>query len=241
MNLLIKNIALIILSGLIRQSLAQDCKGTIIIETDIPDPIIFINEKLYDDGKLEIELEPGTYNLTVKEPGQSWDSKSIQKTLILAKCNKQNLSFIFNNEIYLLTDPDDVAVYNVDSLIGYSPLFISNQFNTLLLEKPGYESKVISLKDINKNNLITLDYIGKIKQESFFEKTLFKILVAGIVVLGGTTAYFKIKADKKFEDYQFYGDQKLLDETRRYDLISGITFTALQINFATLIYFFLIE
>jgi hypothetical protein len=241
MNSLIKNITFILLSGLIWQSFAQDCKGTLIIETDIPDPVIFIDEELLENGKLEIELEPGIYKVIVKEPGQHWDSRSLEKTITLTQCNNKNLSFIFNDEIYLRTDPDDAAVYNTGTFIGYTPLFVSAEYDNLILEKPGYESKIISLKEIYKNNLVSLEYIGKIKQESFFEKNIFKFLVAGIVALGGTTAYYKIKADKKFEEYEFYGDQKLLDETRRYDLISGITFTALQINFAALIYFFLID
>ena len=79
------------------------------------------------------------------------------------------------------------------------------------------------------------------REESFFEKDIFKVLTAGIVVLGGATAYFKIKADNKFEEFEFSGNGKLLDETRKYDLISGITFTALQINFGLLLYYFLIE
>jgi hypothetical protein len=63
--------------------------------------------------------------------------------------------------------------------------------------------------------------------------------VSSIVVLGGITAYYKIKADKRFDDYQATGDGALLNETRKYDLISGISFAALQVNFGFLIYYFL--
>lgn len=241
MNLLIKNIAFILFSGLIWQSFAQDCKGTVVIETDISDPLVFINDELQQKGENEFILELGTYKVVVKESSKQWDSRFIEKTAEILQCNRKYLSFIFNSEKYLQTDPDDVAVFNQGSFIGYTPLFLSGNFNSLLLEKPGYESKIISLSDITKSSRVTLNYNGKIKQESFFEKSIFKFLVAGIVVLGGTTAYFKIKADQKFDEYEFSGDRKLLDETRRYDLISGIAFTALQINFGALIYFFLID
>jgi hypothetical protein len=91
------------------------------------------------------------------------------------------------------------------------------------------------------NKSFNPEFIGEVEKVSFYERSLFKYLLAGIVVLGGTTAYFKLKADEKFDAYEITGDQELLDETERYDLISGITFTALQINFGVLIYFFLNE
>ena len=86
-----------------------------------------------------------------------------------------------------------------------------------------------------------LEEAGIQNGKSFYEKGLFKYLIGGLVVLGGTTAYFKLEADKKFEEYQLTGSNNLLDETRRYDLISGITFGALQINFGILLYYFLSE
>ena len=46
---------------------------------------------------------------------------------------------------------------------------------------------------------------------------------------------------KKFDEYQIVGDPALLDQTDKYDLISGITFTALQINFGLIIYLFLTD
>jgi hypothetical protein len=132
-------------------------------------------------------------------------------------------------------------VFSNDSLIGYTPLHLANNYSNLQLKKPGYESRLISLEEYENNpdKIGTLDFIGKIKGASFYERDLFKILLAGIVVLGGTTAYFKLKADEKFEEYEITGDQALLDQTEKYDLISGITFTALQINFGVLIFFFL--
>ncbi len=56
-------------------------------------------------------------------------------------------------------------------------------------------------------------------------------------MLVGISTYFKLKADKKFDAYTITGEQTLLDQTFKYDLISGILFTALQINLGTLIYF----
>ena len=219
----------------------QDCKGTLIIKTDREGSLIFIEDKLFGKGNIQAELDPGVYHIKVTEDENSWEKNVLSDSVKIRNCNHQTLTFNFDDEIYLQTDPQDAAVFNNDSLIGYTPLYLSNSFSNLQISKPGYESKFISLKDYKKDKPFTLDYTGKIKEESFYERDLFKYLLAGIVVLGGTSAYFKLKADKKFDEYEISGDKKLLDETNKYDLISGITFAALQVNFGALIYFFLSE
>ena len=62
-----------------------------------------------------------------------------------------------------------------------------------------------------------------------------------MVALGATTAFFKLKADNRYDEYRQSGDPSLLDQTNRLDLVSGITFVALQINFGLIIYFFLVD
>ncbi len=244
MNSAIKIISsLILFAGIITQSFPQDCKGTLIINTDRTESLIYLNDEMIGKGNIQIELDAGVYNVVVKEGNNNWGNKILSGSVKLNECNHQTLTFNFDDEIYLQTDPQDAAVFSNDSLIGYTPLHLKNNFSSLQLRKAGYESKFIFLEDYKSNSdkVGTLNFIGKIKETSFYEKDLFKYLLAGIVVLGGTTAYFKLKADNKFDEYEITGDEKLLDETERYDLISGITFTALQINFGALIYFFLNE
>ena len=242
MNSTIKIILILILfAGSFTQSLSQDCKGTLIIITDRTESLIYLNDELIGKGNIQTELDAGSYFVVVKEGGNNWEKIILSDSVKLRNCNHQTLTFNFNDEIYLQSNPQDAAVFRNDSLIGYTPLHIANSFRSLQLIKPGYESKFISLKDYDRDKPFTLDFIGKVKETSFYEQDLFKYLLAGIVVLGGTTAYFKLKADNKFEEYELTGDQKLLDETERYDLISGITFAALQLNFGALIYFFLSE
>jgi len=150
-------------------------------------------------------------------------------------------STIAIKEVLLNSSPQDAYVFCRDSLIGNTPLFVQSSFRNLTLRKNGYDDINILWSDITPGKVILMNYNGQEKEKSFFQKDIFKILTAGIVVLGGTTAYFKLKADNKFEEYEFSGNSNLLDDTRKYDLISGITFTALQINFGLLLYYFLIE
>lgn len=78
--------------------------------------------------------------------------------------------------------------------------------------------------------------------ENFFTSgTTFKILISSAAILGGVAAYFKIKADKKYDEYLITRNQTTLDEVNRLDLMSGISFGLLQINFGYLIYKFLTD
>ena len=148
---------------------------------------------------------------------------------------------VLEKEVLLNSSPQDAYVFYKDSLIGNTPLFVQKSFSKLTLRKSGYDDTSILFDNIVPRKSVPMNFNGQEKEKSFFEKDIFKILTAGIVVLGGTTAYFKLKADNKFEEYEFSGNGELLDDTRKYDLISGITFTALQINFGLLLYYFLIE
>lgn len=146
-----------------------------------------------------------------------------------------------NSNLLLDTRPQDAYVFYHDSLIGNTPIFINSKFDELLLRKKSFYNLTVSLNEIKSGIPFQLVPKNVVEEESFFEKDLFKFLTAGIVVFGGVTAYFKLKADDKFESYELTGNSKMLDETRKYDLISGISFAVLQINFGLLLYYFLIE
>ena len=170
-------------------------------------------------------------------------AQETDSTFIISS-NMDSLKSVTNvimKEVLLNSSPQDVSVFYNDSLVGNTPLFVRSGFTNLSLRKSGYDDIKVLFNDISSSKLVSMNYNGQEKEKSFFEKDIFKILTAGIVVLGGTTAYFKLKADNKFEEYQFSGNSNLLDDTRKYDMISGITFTALQINFGLLLYYFLIE
>ena len=139
------------------------------------------------------------------------------------------------------TDPQDVYVFSNDSLIGYTPLYLKPGFKSLVLEKPDYLSKEITFDEISLNEKIKLDFIGEENNGSFYESTIFKVLVGTAIALGAATAYFKLEADNRFEEYKITGDPELLNQTDRLDIISGVSFVALQINFGLIIYLFLSE
>ena len=220
----------------------QDCTATIIVEADIEGVEVFINNVSVGVGSpLSVELKKGLYVVTVNENSDRWDARSFTDTLHIIDCNKIKLNYNFRSEILLDTEPQDVYVFNKDSLIGFTPLLIPVDLEKLHLQEPGYLGKEVYHDEIYSLQKIKLDFIGEERKESFFRGTLFKVLVGSAIMLGASTAYFKLEADKKFDEYLITGDEELLNQTNRLDVISGVTFVAMQINFAFIMYLFLTD
>jgi hypothetical protein len=216
---------------------AQDCKSRLIINSDSTLVNIFINDSLVNTSKQsEIQLLNGKYFVKILEANKIWGANYLIDTLELKNCETRIINFKPGKEVYLDSNPQDAYVFYGDSLIGSTPVFINKAYSNLLLKKSGYADYNYSNNNSNNRIKVNLKFIGQEKKESFFSSTSFKILAGTAVALGAVTAYFKLKADNRFEDYKISRDQNLLDQTNKYDLISGITFTALQINLGYLIY-----
>lgn len=215
----------------------QNCKTGIIIKSDISNIRIFINDTLEFKDQFNIELETGVYNISVIEDSDRWNAKSFHKSFKLDSCEMKELKFNFLDEVLIDSYPQDVKVFSGDSLLGYTPLFLPQNFDKLILRKDGYAEKEINVeKQTTPEINVSLEFIGELKKESFFDKSISKILFGSMIVLGVTTAYYKIKADNSYDEYLRTGDIKLKEKTDQYDLISGITLGAAQINFGYLIY-----
>jgi len=221
---------------------AQDCKAKIFIHTDIENVKLFVNDNFKSEGNyFELELEPGTYRINIVEDFRKWNARSFEDTLRIKDCSNFNLNYNLNNKILLDSYPQNAHVRESDSLIGFTPMLLEDNFQTLLLQKPDYEDKFISQQEISAGVKPDLRFIGQIKGESFYESTLFKFLIGTAIALGATTAYYKLEADKNFDEYQITGDPALLEQTDKYDLISAVTFVALQIDFGLILYLFLTD
>jgi hypothetical protein len=219
----------------------KDCNAPVTIKTDIENYQVFINGKNQTSND-SLSLSSGIYVIKLIETDGKWNSKEISDTVTIPNCNPINLTYTFSEQnIFLETEPPDAHVIVNDSVIGYTPLLLASGYNNLMLSKRDYADKFVSVDEINKNQLIKLEYIGDESNNSFYGSPKFLILIGTAVALGAATAYYKLKADDSFDKYQITGDPGLLDETDKFDLISGITFTAMQIDFGTIIYFFLTE
>jgi hypothetical protein len=221
---------------------AQDCKANILIQTDVENVKLFINDSLNSEGnQFVLKLEPGIYRISIVEDYKKWNAGRIEDTLRVIDCSDLNFNYEIKNKIFLNSQPQNVHVIEDDSLIGFTPLLLEGNFQTLLLQKPGYADQIISNQEVSAGVKPELQFIGQVKGESFYESTLFKVLIGTAIALGATTAYYKLEADKKFDEYQVTGDPAALEQTDKYDLISGITFVAMQIDFGFILYLFLTD
>jgi opacity protein-like surface antigen len=239
MKILIKILSLLILMGSL--SSAQVYKR-IVISTNIPGTMIFIDDSLSSRGSLNALIETGMHFIIIKENGRGWNKKVIEDTIFVKSSDEEiNLNYNFEENLYLETAPEDVYVFENDSLIGHTPLYLSSRIKNISLSKPKYTPKQINLNKLDISKPISLEFIGKENNRSFVKSTLFKLLIGSAVALGTTAAYFKIKADNKHDKYLETRNKKYLDETDKLDLYSGIAFGMLQINFGVLIYYFLTQ
>jgi len=237
---IIKIFALIFALAL--SSFAQDdCKSTVIINTNNEEANIFVNDSLVAVGNTTLEMKPGYYEIVIIESISKWGSDVINDSLVIKECNESiELTYNFENRTLLNSVPDAAVIYK-DTLIGYTPILIPLKYENLSLEKTNYRTKNFSLPPVTQSQRITLDYIGKENKQPFIETTLFKVLIGSALVLGSTAAYFKLEADKNFDKYTETRNREFLDQTDKYDLYSGLAFGALQLNLGALLYYFLFE
>lgn len=216
---------------------AQDCKSKIIIQSDSDSVYVFINDSLITKTKnSEIELSDGIYQIKLVGDNKIWDSKIINDTITLKNCEIKMIKYYDNYGTYLDSSPQDAYVFSGDSLIGNTPMFINTAIKNITLKKNGYSEYKLSGLTAEDHIKVNMNFIGNEKQKSFFTSTAFKLLTGTALALGTASAYFKLKADNKFDEYKITKDKSLLDQTDKYDLISGITFTALQINLGFIVY-----
>lgn len=235
-NKIILFISLLSLTGY-----AQDCLNVLKINSDIEEVNIYLNDSLISlNGEVEIEIDDGEYILTAEENSEKWNAKTFSDTIKIMGCENKIINYYFSSETLIETIPADAYVFANDSLIGFTPIKVPNDFQELRISKPGFVEQKIFLNDYSPK-LVKLDFNGIIKSEPFVNTTMFKVLTGSAIVLGAVTAYFKLKADDKFDEYRFSGDKKFLDDTNRYDTISGISLALFQINFGYIIYRFLAE
>jgi len=238
MNLFTNSLIIVIVFSF--AAAGQDCKAKVTIQTDVEIANLFINDALEGEGNsFNLLLEPGTYKIRIVEDFKKWNANKLEDILRINDCGDLTFNYKLVNKIFLDSNPQNIYVKESDSLIGFTPLLLEDNFQTLLLQKPGYADQIISQQEIAAGVKPELEFTGQLKGESFYESTLFKVLVGTAIALGATTAYYKLEADKNFDQYQVTGDPALLDQTDKYDLISGITFVAMQIDFGLILYLFL--
>ena len=242
MNLFIKYIWYVIFASSFCVLYAQESSNNLTINTSSENAGLFIDTNFIGVGsEFQIELEPGIYSIKIVEDLKIWNAEIITDTIQVENSEELILKYTFKEQTLLNTNPQDVYVFERDSLVGFTPILLEAGFKELKLDKPDYKSIYVTPKEISNEKIPELLFTGQPPKQQFYGSTLFTILLGTAIALGATTAYYKLEADDKFEEYKITGNPELVDEIDNYDLISAATLIALEVNLGLIIYFFLAE
>lgn len=240
MKILLINIFLLV--SFMPELFGQDCKSKIHISTDDISSLIFISDNFLGKGNCETELPKGQYLVSIKESFTKWDGYELKDTIEIKECGKEySFNFIVPKKVFVDSEPQNAKIFSKDSVIGATPAFIDLNNNPSLVLKVGNDLLKLNENELNKNEVHKINYTPVKKEISFTDSDLFKIMIGSATALGVSAAYFKIRADKKYDNYLADKNKNTLNEVDRLDLYSGISFALLQVNIGYLIYRFLTD
>jgi hypothetical protein len=189
--------------------------------------------------------------------------------VILTVCFGANDSFAQQEDSlkidynYINSIPQNARVYLNDSLAGETPFrFVkplqdSAQNINVTLKLKGYVdySFKISKSEMTVNKTITLVPNSKLSLNNtnpveentvnFFKtpRKIVPIVISSVVAAGSgvLSYYYKKLANEKYDEYLATGNRDKFDQTKKYDLYSGIFLAAFQVGLAVFLYFLLID
>jgi PEGA domain-containing protein len=161
---------------------------------------------------------------------------------------------------YINSIPQNAEVYYNDSLIGHTPFRTYNRLTypgLIKIKYKGYNDYTYALHVtdtlLNKtfylvSSLNSRGYGEELVTEnksSIFKKPrkILPIVAFSAASIGSAVSayYFKRMANDKYDEYLQNGNQELLDKTKKYDLISGISLAVFQLGLVAVIYFLFID
>ena len=178
MNLVTKIILLPIVVYSFCISYAQEGLTILAIQTNVDSAGLFIDDNFISVGRMfQIELEPGVHSIQIVEELKKWNAETITDTIQIEKSGELFLSYTFKDQSLLNSNPQDVYVFEKDSLVGFTPILLEAGFKELNLKKNDFKSMIVSQNEISNGQIPELDYLGKPPQKEFYGSTLFKVLL----------------------------------------------------------------
>ena len=167
------------------------------------------------------------------------------------------------NYSFINSIPQNAKVYLNDTFAGETPYrFTEEQTDTtkplnIVLKLEGYidYSFSVTANELPLNKTITLVPLNKlsIKKEqtviedksSYFKtpRKIILIVVTSVISAGSgvLSYYYKKLANERYDEYLATGSREKFDDTKKYDLYSGIFLAAFQVALVGLLYFLLID
>jgi hypothetical protein len=211
---------------------------------------VFVDDDSVGTTPLVVQLSSGRHILRViaESDVNNWASEPIADTVMVQPTTPLSLSYSFKKRIFLNSSPTGAEVFDKDSLLGTTPLFVTSNHGAYTFRKPGYEEGTITSLE-PKNIHVELKRVwqsgadSSIFREAEEGRSSLRLYITGAttVIAGAASAYFKVKADNSYSSYLQSGNPSQLSDTDRYDKAAIIAITATQLGLGLFTYFILSE
>ncbi len=232
--------------------IADSAMATLTLSSNPQGAKVYIDSLFVGRTPLDSQrIAPGKHVLRCVHPNSpSWAAPMITETLAVSASGHLGRTLTFPTLYVVKSYPYGAIVRYRDSILGTTPYMLSANSGKdfVTLSKEGYEDVILpltppggeifaQLRSLLKNPAGESSFIVSGEQS----KNLFPVyLASGTTVLAGVAAaYFKIKADGRYNDYRLSGDTGTLDEVHRLDRFSGIALVTSELSLIALSYLLL--
>jgi len=226
--------------------------ATLTVQSQLPGVrVVFDSIGLGNTPLEHVPIDTGTHVVFFVHPDdRSWFHPTIRETLTVSNGDRIERTAAFPPVYHITSEPYGADVRARDSLVGTTPMILTighpNEF--VAIAKRGFTATRVALQPTDGEVHVDLQSVpgGGSTQPSMYLSTQHSrnslpiYLTTGASVLAGATAaYFKIKADRYYSNYQNSNDPAALDRTKKFDVFSGVALAVSQINFVALAYLLL--
>ena len=231
-------------------SAAEQHSATITIQS-VPDSarVLFDGHELGTTPLTRDSIVPGKHVLILQHPDvESWLTEPTSDTLVLVAGEVRTFRYTLRSQYLITSTPFGAEVFAGDTSIGTTPLATSldPDRRSIVLRKDGYEASTIPISgatiiSIPLKKLWTKEggdegYFKELDGEGRKPVGLY-VAGAATIVSGVAAAYFKVKADGRYQEYLDSGDRRLLSQTNDLDTAAGIAIAATQLGLGLFTYF----
>ena len=224
---------------------------TLTIQTTPESVHVMLDGKIMGTTPLELDsIAPGTHILLLQHPDvESWLTMPLEDTIDVKEGESRTLRYALRTKYFISSIPFGADVVLDDSVLGTTPYIAPAGLThkSLLLRSPGYESIDVALggKPVISATLNKI-WQNEDRTSYFATSMVTRSNTVGLYVSGAATilsgvaaAYFKVKADDRYQQYLISGNDNMLSQTHRLDTAAGISIAATQIGLGLFTYFIL--
>jgi hypothetical protein len=233
------------------QGVAED-SAIVTIRADVDSAVVVIDGKTVGRTPLVHSLPaPGDYAVRILHPDLlNWLTPVMEDSIHLEAGMVLSRFYPLPRRYLVRSEPAGAEVVFGGVAAGLTPLVLEPPGGDTVFQvrKEGYDPAFLRFDGARRGVLVAqLERIPGLNgpMESTVRESpgssSFPVVLTGTsaIVAGGLAAYFKVKADGRYDEYLSTGDPAQRAETRRLDTLAGISLAASQVLMGLFIYYLL--